>query len=41
MFIGTAINDEVSNLIIAQMLFLQSEDAEKDISSISIRRAGR
>ena len=31
-FVGTAINDEVSNLIIAQMLFLQSEDAEKDIS---------
>ena len=31
-FIGTAINDEVSNLVIAQMLFLQSEDAEKDIS---------
>jgi ATP-dependent Clp protease protease subunit len=30
-FVGTAINDEVSNLIIAQMLFLQSEDAEKDI----------
>ena len=31
-FIGTAISDEVSNLIIAQMLFLQAEDAEKDIS---------
>ena len=31
-FIGTGINDEVSNLIIAQMLFLQSEDPEKDIS---------
>lgn len=31
-FIGTPINDEVSNLIIAQMLFLQGEDAEKDIS---------
>ncbi len=31
-FIGTAINDEVSNLIIAQLLFLQAEDAEKDIS---------
>jgi ATP-dependent Clp protease protease subunit len=31
-FIGTAIDDDVSNLIIAQMLFLQSEDAEKDIS---------
>ncbi len=31
-FIGTAVTDEVSNLIIAQMLFLQAEDAEKDIS---------
>ena len=31
-FIGTAIDDEISNLIIAQMLFLQGEDAEKDIS---------
>ncbi|MDI6773784.1 MAG: ATP-dependent Clp endopeptidase proteolytic subunit ClpP [Verrucomicrobiota bacterium] len=31
-FIGTAITDEVSNLIIAQMLFLQAEDAKKDIS---------
>ncbi|OGV63741.1 MAG: ATP-dependent Clp endopeptidase, proteolytic subunit ClpP [Lentisphaerae bacterium RIFOXYC12_FULL_60_16] len=31
-FIGTPINDEISNLIIAQLLFLQAEDAEKDIS---------
>ncbi len=31
-FIGTAINDDISNLIIAQLLFLQAEDAEKDIS---------
>jgi len=31
-FIGTAITDDVSNLIIAQLLFLQAEDAEKDIS---------
>jgi len=31
-FIGTAISDEISNLVIAQLLFLQSEDAEKDIS---------
>jgi ATP-dependent Clp protease protease subunit len=31
-FIGTAINDDVSNLAIAQMLFLQSEDPEKSIS---------
>jgi ATP-dependent Clp protease, protease subunit len=31
-FIGTAINDDVSNLITAQLLFLQAEDAEKDIN---------
>jgi ATP-dependent Clp protease protease subunit len=31
-FIGTPIDDYVSNLIIAQMLFLQMEDREKDIS---------
>ena len=31
-FIGTPINDEISNLIIAQLLFLESEDPEKDIS---------
>jgi len=31
-FIGTPITDELSNLIIAQLLFLQGEDAEKDIS---------
>ena len=31
-FIGTGVNDEISNLIIAQLLFLQAEDAEKDVS---------
>jgi len=31
-FLGTPVNDDVSNLIVAQMLFLQGEDAEKDIS---------
>ena len=31
-FIGTGISDEFANLIIAQLLFLQSEDAEKDVS---------
>ncbi len=31
-FIGSGINDDVSNLIIAQLLFLQAEDADKDIS---------
>lgn len=31
-FIGTPIDDEVANLIIAQMLFLTAEDPEKDIN---------
>lgn len=31
-FMGTAINDEVANLIVAQLLFLQSDDPNKDIS---------
>ena len=31
-FMGTSIDDNVSNLVIAQLLFLQSEDPEKDIS---------
>ncbi|OGP57218.1 MAG: ATP-dependent Clp endopeptidase, proteolytic subunit ClpP [Deltaproteobacteria bacterium RBG_13_61_14] len=30
-FIGTPIVDEVANLVIAQILFLESEDPEKDI----------
>ncbi len=31
-FIGTAIDDVVANLVIAQMLFLQMEDPHKDIN---------
>ena len=31
-FIGMAVDDYVANLVIAQMLFLQMEDAHKDIS---------
>jgi ATP-dependent Clp protease protease subunit len=31
-FIGDAINDVVANLVIAQMLFLQQEDPERDIN---------
>src|SRR5207237_6070728 len=30
-FLGSAIDDNVSNLIIAQMLFLEAENPEKDI----------
>lgn len=31
-FIGSAIDNEVANLIVAQLLFLESDDPEKDIS---------
>jgi len=31
-FLGTAIDDDVANLIIAQLLFLQGEDSKKEIS---------
>jgi len=30
-FLGTAIDDDVANLVIAQMLFLESEDPDKDM----------
>lgn len=30
-FIGTPINDDIANLVIAQMLFLEAEDPDKDI----------
>src|SRR4030095_1995760 len=31
-FLGTAVNDEIANLIVAQLLHLESEDPDKDIS---------
>ena len=31
-FLGSALNDEVANLLIAQLLFLESEDPDKDIN---------
>ena len=31
-FVGTPVDDEVANLVVAQMLHLESEDDEKDIS---------
>src|SRR5579862_9318097 len=31
-FIGTAIDDHIANLVIAQMLFLQMEDPKKDVN---------
>jgi ATP-dependent Clp protease protease subunit len=30
-FLGTAIDDAVANIVVAQLLFLESEDAQKDI----------
>jgi ATP-dependent Clp protease protease subunit len=30
-FVGTAIDDNIANIVIAQLLFLQTEDPEKDI----------
>ncbi|HWC26175.1 MAG TPA: ATP-dependent Clp endopeptidase proteolytic subunit ClpP [Solirubrobacteraceae bacterium] len=31
-FLGTPVNDQIANLIVAQLLHLESEDPEKDIS---------
>jgi ATP-dependent Clp protease protease subunit len=31
-FIGTPIDDQVANLIVAQLLYLQSEDPDKEIA---------
>ena len=31
-FLGSAINDDVANLVIAQMLFLEAENPEKDVT---------
>src|SRR4030066_70988 len=39
-FVGTGIDDDVANLVIAQMLFLESEDPDKDIHLSSIPPEG-
>ena len=31
-FLGQSIDDDMANLVIAQLLFLEAEDPEKDIS---------
>ena len=31
-FLGTPVNDEIANLIVAQLIHLESEDPDKDIS---------
>jgi ATP-dependent Clp protease protease subunit len=38
-FIGTPIDDNVANLVVAQLLFLEAEDPEKDISLYMSRRS--
>jgi ATP-dependent Clp endopeptidase proteolytic subunit ClpP len=40
-FIGSPIDDNVANLVIAQLLFLESEDPEKEITCILILRVVR
>ena len=35
-FLGTPIDDNVANLVIAQLLFLEAEDPEKDVSILSL-----
>ncbi len=31
-FLGSAINDDIANIIIAQILFLEADDPDKDIT---------
>ncbi|HSH12137.1 MAG TPA: ATP-dependent Clp protease proteolytic subunit, partial [Desulfurivibrionaceae bacterium] len=31
-FLGSAVNDEIANLIVAQFLFLEADDPDKDIT---------
>ena len=39
-FLGTPVDDQIANLIVAQLLHLESEDPEKDIS-LYINSPGR
>ena len=39
-FVGSAIDDDVANLVIAQLLFLEAEDPEKDIQLYITRPGG-
>ena len=38
-FLGTAIDDQVSNLVIAQLLHLESESTERDVATICVGQA--
>jgi ATP-dependent Clp protease, protease subunit len=35
-FLGTGVTDEIANLVIAQLLFLEAEDSEKEFTFMSI-----
>jgi ATP-dependent Clp protease protease subunit len=40
-WIGAPIDDDLANVVIAQMLFLEGEDPDKDISFTSTRPGAR
>ena len=40
-FLGREVDDELANVIAAQLLVLEAEDPEKDIGSTSTRPAAR
>ena len=40
-FIGTEINDQVANAVVAQLIFLKAEDPKKDISIYITLLVGR
>jgi len=40
-FLGTPVDDDVANIIVAQMLFLESEDRTRTSTSTSTSRADR
>ena len=40
-FLGTPIDDQIANLVIAQLIHLESEDPDKDIHCTSTRPAAR
>jgi len=39
-FLGSGVDDDVANIVIAQFLFLESEDPDKDIQLYVTHRAG-
>ena len=39
-FLGVGIDDDVANLVIAQLLYLESEDPDKEIHSTSTHPGG-